>query len=430
MLDVIKKFLSKNPLLQVTSYNSLSIVIKLISSFVVSKLSAVLLGTQGVTLIGNLRNALSVFQNFSTSGLNKAVVRYTGETNKNVDEYKAFLSTLLFVLAVASLVVFAVLYFFSGYLSNLIFNSGQYKFVFQWLSILLPVYAIDTYLLSILRGLEQFKKVININIFSHVLNVILFSVCIYTYGLNGALMAVIIVPSVSLVFTFLLASKHFDFFTHFSLRHFSKYYLKHFGEYAFMTLISAISFPMVYLGIRLYIANHINVDAAGYWEVNFRLSTFYLVFIQSLLNLYVLPKLVLANSQLQFRKVVFTFYKQVIPLFAFGLLLIFLLKKYIVLLIASEEFLPAAQLLGWQVIADFFRVLALVMVYQFHAKKMLWHYIITDLFLALALYFSAIFALHYLELPGVVIAHAITYMVYFFIILFIFRKSIFRPKDL
>ncbi len=428
MLDSVKKILSKYPLLQVTSYNSLSIFIKLISSFVVSKLSAVLLGTQGVTLIGNLRNALSVFQNFSTSGLSKAVVRYTGEASKNEEEYKTFVSTLLLVLVIASLVVFTVLYFFSDHLSNLIFSSNQYQFVFQWLSVLLPIYAIDTYLISILKGLEQFKKVININIFTHILNVVLFSICIYSYGLKGALMAVIVVPSMSLVFTFLLASKHFDFLAHFSTRHISNDYLKHFGEYALMTLISAISFPVVYLGIRLYITSHLNIDAAGYWEVNFRLSTFYLVFIQSLLNLYVLPKLVLANSQLEFRNVVFTFYKQVIPLFAFGLLLIFLLKKYIILLIASEEFLPATSLVGWQTIADFFRVLALVMVYQFHAKKMFWHYILTDLFLAISLYFTAIFALNYFQLSGVVIAHAVTYIVYFFIILFIFRKSIFQPK--
>jgi PST family polysaccharide transporter len=125
---------------------------------------------------------------------------------------------------------------------------------------------------------------------------------------------------------------------------------------------------------------------------------------------------------------VFTFYKQVIPLFAFGLLLIFLLKKYIILLIASEEFLPATSLVGWQTIADFFRVLALVMVYQFHAKKMFLHYILSDLFLAISLYFTAIFALNYFQLSGVVIAHAVTYVVYFFIILFIFRKSIFQPK--
>jgi PST family polysaccharide transporter len=96
--------------------------------------------------------------------------------------------------------------------------------------------------------------------------------------------------------------------------------------------------------------------------------------------------------------------------------------------VLSEDFLEVTTILGWQMVADFFRVLALVMVIQFHAKKMVWHYILTDLFLALGLYFSAIIGLKYLELSGVVIGHVITYVVYFFIILIIFRKSIFEVK--
>jgi PST family polysaccharide transporter len=426
MLGFAKKFLSKYPLLQVTSYNSLSIIIKLVSSFIVSKLTAILLGTQGVTLIGNLRNALTVFQNFSTSGLNKAVVRYTGEARHDKEAYNTFISTLFVVFLVVSVIVFTTVFVFSEDLSLFIFNSNDYIFVFQWLSVLLPVYALNAYLLSVLNGLEQYKKVININILSHILNVVLFSIGVYFFGLKGAMAAVILVPSASLLFTFMLAYNYFGFKTHINFNYFSNQYLKHFGEYALMTLVSAISFPLVYLGIRVHLTNTINIDAAGYWEVTFRLSTFYLVFIQSLLNLYVLPKLVNANTNLQFRAVVFSFYKQVLPLFAVGLLLIFLLKKYVILLIASEEFLPATSLVGWQIVADFFRVIALVMVYQFHAKKMLWHYIITDLFLALALYFSAILGVQYVGLNGVVIGHAITYIVYFFIILIIFRKVIFK----
>ena len=135
--------------------------------------------------------------------------------------------------------------------------------------------------------------------------------------------------------------------------------------------------------------------------------------------------MVAAKTKAEFKTIVFTFYKQVIPLYGFGLFIIFLLKDYVILFVSSEEFLPAASLLGWQIIADFFRVLALVMVYQFHAKKMFWHYIITDLLLALGLYFSAIFFVPVFGLVGVVIGHMVIYMVYFVIILMIFRKEIF-----
>jgi len=429
MLNSIRNFLSKNPLLQVTGFNSLSVFVKLISSFVVSKLTAVLLGTQGITIIGNLRNVLSIGQNISVLGLQNAVVKYTGESKSDKREFHIFISTLFSILLILSVVVFASVFLLSGLLSNYIFGSEEYQFVFRWLAILLPLHALNVYLNSILKGIEQFKKVIQINILTHVLNVVLFSFCIYAYDLKGALMAVVVVPSASFVLTFTTASKYFQFWSHIKLIYFSKQYLTNFSEYALMTLISAISFPLVYLGIRVYLNTTINIDAAGYWEMNFRVSTFYLVFMQSLLQLYVLPKLVSAKGNLAFRTIVYTFYKQVIPLFALGLLIIFLLRDYVILLVASEEFLPSASLLGWQILADFFRVMALVMVYQFHAKKMFWHYVITDLLLAAGLYFSMLVLVPYLGLKGVVIGHAVVYLLYFLIILMLFRKVFFPKYD-
>jgi len=425
MLKHIKKRVANSPLLQVTGFNSFSIGVKLFTSFAVSKLIALLLGPSGMTFIGNFRNALSILQNFATGGLIKATVKYTGETKDDKVAFQSFISTLFWTFIVLSVVIFAVVFLSSRALSNLVFNDVSYAYVFKWTAVLLPLFGLNAFLLSILNGLNHFKRVIRINLFTHILNLLLFAFCIYFFGLDGALMAVVIVPSASLLLTLLLAHKQFNF-----LKVSRKVYvtdkLKNFGQYAFMTLISAVSFPLVFLGIRQFLSTQIGVDQAGYWEANFRLSTFYLIFIQSLLNLYILPKLVEAQSEKSFRAVVFEFYKQVIPLFAIGLFLIFLLKKYLVLLVFSEEFLPVTSLLGWQIIGDFFRILALVMAYQFHAKKMMWHYIITDLCLAMGLYLSAIYFIDIYGLQGVVIGHALTYVLYFILILSIFRKPILK----
>lgn len=425
MLKHIKKLVASSPLLQVTSFNSFSVVVKLITSFAISKLIALFLGPSGLTYIGNLRNALSVLQNFVTGGLVKAVVKYSGESKEDESAFTTFISTLFWTLIFLSVLVFILLFGFSKALSNLIFDTPSYTYIFKWLAVLLPLFGVNAYMLSVLNGLSHFKKVIQINLFTHILNLLLFGFGIYFFDLSGALMAIAILPSASLILTLIIARKYLSIFK-VNLKLFSVFQLKNFGHYAFMTLISAISFPLVYLGIRQYLSSQIGVDAAGFWEANFRLSTFYLIFIQSLLNLYILPKLVEAKTKQAFRNVVFDFYKQIIPLFAFGLIMIFLLKKYLILLVFTEEFLPVTSLLGWQMIGDFFRILALVMVYQFHAKKMLWHYVLTDLLLAIGLFVSAVYFVNIYNLQGVVIGHALTYMLYFVVILFIFRKSILK----
>ena len=428
MLKRFQNLIQSSPLLQVTSFNSFGIVVKLASSLIVSKLTAVFLGTQGLTLIGNLRNALSVLQNFSTGGLNKSVVKYSSEHKAETQNYIIFISTLFWVFTGLSVLVFLGVYLFSSSLADYVFGNQTYTFVFKWLAVLLPLYGLNIFLISILQGLEQFKRVIKINIFIHILNVVAFGFGVLQFGLSGALMTIAAVPSISLFITIGLAGKYLRLGYYFNYKIFSRQQLKYFGHYAFMTLISAVSFPLVYLGIRQYLVESISIDDAGYWEANFRLSNFYLIFIQSLLNLYILPKFVQAKTKEDFRAIVLSFYKQVLPLFGVGLFILFLLRKYLVLVVFSEEFLPVTSILGWQMLADFFRVLALVLVYQFHAKKMLWHYILTDLFLALGLYFSAIIGASYLALSGVVIGHVIVYFVYFLLILFIFRKSIFKRK--
>ncbi|RRO16450.1 O-antigen translocase [Flavobacteriaceae bacterium 14752] len=428
MIKTLKKLVAQSPILQVTSFNSLSVVLRLFTSLVISKLTAILFGTQGMALIGNLKNTLSVLQSFSTGGLNNGVVKYASENKDDNYNYKVFISTLLWLFIGLSIIIFFSVFFNSNALAIYVFDDIKYNFVFKWTAILLPLFGLNSYMLAILQGLEQFKKVIKINIFTHFLNVIVFVIAVFQFGLSGALMAVVIVPSASLAISLFLARKYLRLGLYFDYTIFSTQQLKFFGQYAFMSLISAVTFPLVYLGIRQSLTEQIGIDAAGYWEANFRLSAFYLVFIHSLLNLYILPKFVQAKSKLEFRSIVFEFYKKVLPFFGLGLIVLFVLRKYLVLMVFSEDFLEVTTILGWQMIADFLRVLAIVMVIQFHAKKMIWHYILTDLFLAVALYFSAIIGAKYLDLSGVVIGHVITYLLYFFVILIIFRKSLFGLK--
>jgi PST family polysaccharide transporter len=318
----------------------------------------------------------------------------------------------------------AVILVFSEFINTLIFGSRNFVSVIRLLAFVLPLHVINLYLISILQGFNAFSKVIKINIASHFLNIIAFALLVYWLNLEGALFTIVIVPSAMLIFTLYYVQSWFGAITSFRWSRFSTPVLKNLGQYAFMTLISSLSFPLVFLGIRNLLIDSLGESSAGFWESTVRISSYYLLFILSLLNLFILPKMAEAQKSSEFRAIVFNFYKQILPFFVVGLILVYILRDWIVTLIFSKDFLPAADLFFWQIIGDFFRVLAMVMVYQFHAKKMLWHYIITDLFLALSLFLSAIYLVPKIGLEGVVLGHALTYILYFLIILFIFRKSL------
>ncbi len=401
----------------------------MITGLGVSKFTAIYLGPQGIALLGNLRNGLELFHNFSSGGLANAVVKYSAEYKSRPKVFASFLSTLIWSGIFVCVLTMVFIFLLAEYINEFIFGSRDFVVIIQVIAIVLPLHVMNLYLISILKGFSEFNKVIKVNIATHILNLAVFVILLIILDLKGALLAVVLVPSFMFFLTLYYVRAHFGSLTSFSWSRFSTPKLKNLGQFAFMTLISSASFPLVFLGIRNFLIDTIGEVEAGYWESTLRISNYYLLFVLSLLNLFILPKLAEAQTKKQFRRIIFSFYKQILPFFVLGLLIVYVLREWIVRLIFSEEFLPATDLLLWQMLGDFFRVLALVMVYQFHAKKMMWHYILTDLFLALCLYFSALYFIPKVGLEGVVIGHAFTYVIYFLIITTIFSKTIFFYKQ-
>ena len=109
-----------------------------------------------------------------------------------------------------------------------------------------------------------------------------------------------------------------------------------------------------------------------------------------------------------------------------GLLVIYLLRPFIVQLFLTDEFQPVEDLFLWQLLGDFVKVLALVIAYQFIAKKMFWHFIITETFLLFMIYFTSVYFVDIYGVIGANIAHFVSYLLYYIIILMIFGTSLFK----
>jgi PST family polysaccharide transporter len=192
-----------------------------------------------------------------------------------------------------------------------------------------------------------------------------------------------------------------------------------------VTILTSISIPLVLILIRNYIIDEIGLKEAGYWQAMNRISDYYLMFVNSLLVLYVFPRLNAINDSAAFRQEVFKFYKKVMPYFAGVLLLIYLLRVPIINFLLTEEFMMSKELFGWQLIGDFIKVMAMVIALQFLTKKMFGHFIILQVFLFIILYVSSIYFIDIYGIRGAVMAHCVSYSLYFVIILLLFASSLF-----
>jgi PST family polysaccharide transporter len=421
-------YIKENPLLKITSLNSGAILMKMMTGLLISKLTAYFLGPVGIALIGNLRNGRNLFDTLASSGIQKGVVSHIAK-GKNKKKLLQILTNTFFSLGLlVSVVVGVFLFAFNDEISRYIFKTNTYAWTINLIAISLPINTLNLFILSILQGLSDFKKVISINIITSVFNLVLFSILLYFLGLEGAFVTVILLSSLQFIVTLFYARPYYYLFKNLKLFYFPKKIISSLSKFGLMTLISSITFPLVYLGVRREIMVTFSSIDAGYWEAMSRLSSLYILLMVSVINLYVLPKLSASNTAESFKETVLEFYKLIIPFYAVGLVIIYLLRNYIIRIVYSAEFLPVQDLFLGQLIGDFFYILALVMAYQMHAKRQVKRFIATDLFKALGFYAFSVYFLGALGVEGVVYAHALINFLYFLLILMIYRKDLFNSK--
>ena len=421
----LKNILGKE-LFKVSSLNGISVLIKIAVGFVTSKVIAVFVGPSGMALVGNLRNFITSIENFGMLGFQNGIIKYVSEYENDEIRLKKLLSTIVIYILVAILVLSAFLFFFSTYLNNEIFGANfHYKSIFIAFAMGLPWYMASLFLVSVLNGFGAFIKVIRITIYGNLLGLILSLLLIYYYHTFGALLSVILAPSLLFFVTIFHVNSTVAFSKLISLRTFDFSIIKKLSEYSLMTLISSVFGPLVYLSIRNNVIENLSIEKAGYWEAISRISSYYMLFLVTILTVYFLPKLSKAVNNQKTKKIFRSYFKGIIPLFTFGLIILYCVKDLLIPIILSKAFQPVSTLFFWQLVGDFFKALSLILGYQFFAKKLTKAFIFFELLSLLVQWLTSNYFITVYDIQGVVIAHAVTYFIYLIALLLYFKKSVF-----
>ena len=109
---------------------------------------------------------------------------------------------------------------------------------------------------------------------------------------------------------------------------------------------------------------------------------------------------------------------QILPLFAVGMLIVFLCRNLIIELL-YPGLTEMAPLFKWQLLGDFIRLASLVLLNQFLAKKLVRNFIFSELFSVVIFYVLAQVLVGPFGVEGVVLAHLIRYVFYFFLVVFL-----------
>lgn len=425
----MKKFfhyINNEVLIKAASLNTANISLKIVAGILISKSIAIYIGPQGMALVGNLRNFLSVIQSVSIAGLYKGLVKFISEVKDNAVELSKTLSSVFYFGFSATLLVAFLCFYNAEFINNLIFSeSYKYTYVIEVLAMVLPFYSLNIFAFSIMNGFSKYKILLLINILGQILGLLVTLLLIRQENIDGALMAVVITPALNLLITIVGIAFRKNLVSSIKITNCSLSIINKLSPYMLMALVSSIAMPIVMIIIRNYLIDEIGMKSAGYWTAMTRISDYYLMFINSLMGLYILPRFAEIKSRQEFRKEVFSFYRTIMPAFIVLLVVIFLSRSFLITILFTEDFRPVEGLFGYQILGDIMRVFAMVIAYQFLAKKMFAHYIVLEVFLFVIMYFSSVYLIDAFGLKGAVMGHFLSYLMYFGIVILIFGSSLF-----
>lgn len=425
----MKKFLdyiNSKVLVKAARLNSATVLVKIVAGFLTTKFIAIFIGVEGMALIGNLRSFFTAIQTFATVGFYNGIVKYIGKYKNDTLKLSKTISIAYYFGFMATILISIICYYNAEAINRLLFSEEyNFAYVIQIMALAIPFYALNMFCFSIMNGFSKYRILLIINIIGQIMGLSVTLLLIWQNNIDGALISVVISPSLIFLITLIGILNRRNLMDQIKVSNIDFEWIKKLGPFTLMAVVSGISLPLVTIAIRNYIIGSEGMKDAGYWEAMNRISTYYLMFVNSIMVLYFLPRFAEIDNKKEFRSEVFNFYKTVAPFFGLGLLIIYFLKPFIVAIFLTDDFQPVQNLFGWQLLGDFIKILSVVIAYQFIAKRMFWHFIITELFLVIITYFTSVYLVDIYGVLGANMAHFASYIMYFIIILLIFGRSLF-----
>ncbi|MGB0185482.1 MAG: O-antigen translocase [Flavobacteriaceae bacterium] len=398
--------------------NSIVVGVRLLISLVVQNLLAHYTGQSGIAKVGQIRNLSSVLMSLSSLGVFNGIVKYVAEYKNNQEGLKKLFSTVYVLSTLATLSLSLVLFFCSENLSNWLFFSKSYAYVFQLLAVATPFIAMNRIFNGVINGLSAYKINAKIELIWYFLASLLLVVSLFFYNIQGVLLAIAITPIIQFSVLIFLFGKTLREYIDFKQLSFQTPLLKTLLGFALMSFVGTVFLNFIEIELRTLISQHVSENEAGVWTAMSSISKIYMQFLTIIFPIYVLPYYTEIKTIAGLKKQAIKIYASLLPLIVLGMLLVYLFKNQIVKIIYTDDFLSMIPLFKWQLLGDFTRFLAVVLAYYFLSKNAFKYFISIELIsLILYFFFSKEFITIY-GTEGVVLANFVRYVCYLLLVVF------------
>lgn len=409
-------------LIKTSLLNGIAVVVKMLTLLGINKVLAVYVGPSGYAAIGQFQNAVQMITTLASGAINTGVTKYTAEYHYSEQKQRAVWRTAGTMAIIGSLLTGALLIAFSRPIAIWVFNTESLSSIFYWVAIALIFQVFNSLLLAILNGKKNIRKYVIANISGSIFSLIIITILTFYGELYGALVGLAIYQALAFWVTLFICFKEDWFKKDFLVGELNKYIAVDLSKYMLMALTSAICVPVSHMLIRNHLGSTLGLEAAGYWEAMWRLSTAYLILVTSTLSIYYLPRLSELKNPEDVRREIILGYKIILPFAIFCGFLIYVFRDFIISLLFSNDFYPIRDLFAWQMIGDILKTASWILGYLLAAKAMVKAFLLTEIFFSLFFYLLIYWGTDFIGLNVVSVAHAINYGVHLVVMFLIVKR--------
>ena len=178
-------------------------VFNIIVKVILNKVVAVLLGAEGLGIIGIYNNVSKMIATGAGLGINQSAVRDISEANaeRNSEKFSSTISLVNKVIIFTSLLGIAVTLSLSPFLSKWTFGNNEYIIGFLWLSLVVGFNILSEGQLAILKGMRQLRSLAKASMLGSLVGLIAAVPFYYFFGRGGIIPSLMITAFAALFFS-------------------------------------------------------------------------------------------------------------------------------------------------------------------------------------------------------------------------------------
>jgi len=407
--------------LKTSFYSGISTTISLATKLVTNKIVAVYLSTDGMYILGQLKDFLNISNVFSNFGTINGTIKYTAEYKDDETLLKSILGTSFKIHLYFSLIVFLILLLFNKTISFYLFGDGNYKTFLVVLGFSIVSISIQALLLSILNGLKKVKLYVLINVIATVIGALILVALIINYNIEGALYAFAINQFLAFFVTFVILLIYKPFKLSLLIAPFKTQSFKKLSQFSIMALVAPICLILATFFVRNFLKTEFDQSHAGSWEGMWRISAMYLLFLTTTFKFYLIPTFSSLSGQ-ELRKEVFKVWKFMLPVIILITLTIYFLRDFMINTLLDEKFFLISVLIGYQLLGDTVRINAWVLGNILISKAKTKAFILFQIEWALVFSLLSYVLVNQFGFVGVAMAYFGAYLIHFILMNIYFRK--------